>query len=77
MLKVATAPYFEYYLDSFGKNLLSEQEAIATDNRRVCFFLHFTETNQPLKVGEILIELPSISELPERLIQFTNYVPSD
>jgi hypothetical protein len=71
------APYLEYYLDSYGENLLSKQEAISTDNRRVCFFLHFTDTNQPLRVGEILIELPSISELPERLIQFTNYVPPD
>ncbi len=70
-------PYLEYYLDSFGKNLLSEQEAISIDNRRVCFFLHFTDTNQPLRVGETLIELPSISELPERLVQFTNYVPPD
>ena len=74
------APYLEYYLDSFGKKLLSEQEAISTDNCRVCVFsafLHFTDTNQPLRVGETLIELPSISELPERLVQFTNYVPSD
>ena len=68
-------PYLEYYLDSAGKNLLSEQDAISTDNRRVCFFLHFTDTNLPLRVGETLIELPSISELPERLVQFTNYVP--
>jgi hypothetical protein len=70
-------PYLEYYLDSLGKNLLSEQEAIFTDKRRVCFFLHFTDINLPLRVGETLIELPSISELPERLIQFTNYVPPD
>ena len=70
-------PYLEYYLDSVGKNLLSEQEAIFTDNRRVCFFLHFTDTKLPLRVGETLIELPSITELPERLVQFTNYVPPD
>ena len=70
-------PYLEYYLDSSGKSLLSEQEAISTDNRRICFFLHFTGTSLPLRVGETLIKLPSISELPERLIEFTNYVPSD
>ena len=45
------APYLEYYLDSSGKNLLSEEEAISTDKRRVCFFLHFTDTNLPLRVG--------------------------
>ena len=71
------APYLEYYLNSSGKNLLSEQEDISTDTRRVCFFLHFTDTNQPLQVGETQIKLPSISKLPERLIQFTNYVPPD
>ena len=71
------APYLEYYLDSLGINLLSEQEASATQNCRVCFFLHFTNTNQPLRVDDTLIKLPSISELPKRLIQFTNYVPPD
>lgn len=71
------APYLEYYLESSGKNLLSEEEAISTDNRRVCFFLHFTDTSLPLKVGEILMKLPSISDLPERLVEFTNFVPSD
>jgi hypothetical protein len=70
-------PYLEYYLDSSGKNLLSEQEAISLDSRRLCFFLHFTDTNLPLRVGETLIKLPSISELPERLIDFTHYVPPD
>ena len=71
------APYLEYYLESSGKSLLSEEEAISADNRRICFFLHFTNTSLPLRVGETLIKLPSISELPERLIEFTNYVPSD
>jgi hypothetical protein len=70
-------PYLEYYLDASGKNLLSEQEAISTDHRRVCFFLHATNTNLPLKVGETLIELPSMAELPGRLIEFTHYVPPD
>jgi hypothetical protein len=71
------APYFEYYLDSSGTNLLSENAAMSSENRRACFFLHFTDTSLPLKVGEALIELPSVSELPERLVEFTNYVPSD
>jgi hypothetical protein len=70
-------PYLEYYLDAAGKNFISEQEAISIDNRRVCFFLHFTDPNLPLRVGEILIKLPAISELPERLVQFTNYMPPD
>jgi hypothetical protein len=70
-------PYLEYYLDESGKNLLSEQEAVSTDHRRVCFFLHFTDTSLPLKVGETLIELPSMAELSERLIEFTHYVPPD
>jgi hypothetical protein len=70
-------PYSEYYVDVAGKNLLSEEEAISTDHRRVCFFLHFTDANLPLRVSETLIELPSIAELPERLIEFTHYVPPD
>ena len=70
-------PYLEYYLDASGKNLLSEEEAISMDHRRVCFFLHFADTNLPLRVGETLIELPSIAELPERLMEFTQYVPPD
>ena len=71
------APYLEFYLDSSGTTLLSENEAVSTENRRVCFFLHFTNTGLPLRVGETLLELSSISELPERLIGFTNYVPPD
>ncbi|SRR6266496_3214700 len=71
------APYLEYYLDSSGTNFLSENEAMSSENRRVCFFLHFTDTSLPLKVGQALIELPLVSELPERLVEFTNYVPSD
>jgi hypothetical protein len=70
-------PYLEYYLDPSGKKLLSEEEAISVDHRRVCFFLHFTDTNLSLKLGETLIELPPIAELPERLIEFTHYVPPD
>ena len=70
-------PYLEYYLDASGQNLLSEEEAFSTNHRRVCFFLHFTDTNLPLRVGETLIELPSMVELPERLIEFTHYVPPD
>ena len=69
--------YLEFYLDPSGTNLLSENEAMFTENRRACFFLHFTDTNLPLRVGDTSIELPSISELPERLIEFTNYVPPD
>ena len=70
-------PWLEYYLDSSGKNLLSEQGAISIDNSRICFFLHFTDTSLSLRVGETLIKLPPISELPERLIDFTHYVPPD
>ena len=70
-------PYLEYYLDASGKKLLSDEEAISTDYRRVCFFLHFTDTELPLMVSETLIELPSMAELPERLIEFTHYVPPD
>jgi hypothetical protein len=71
------APYLEYYLDPTGKYLLSEQEAILTDNRRLCFYLHFTDTNEPLNISGTLIKLPDVSELPERLFAFTHYVPPD
>jgi len=70
-------PYLEFYLDPSGVNLLSENEAMSTENRRVCFFLHFTDTALPLRVGQVLIELPPITALPERLSEFTNYVPPD
>ncbi len=71
------APYLEYYLDESGRQLLSEKEASATANRRLCFFLHFTDTSLPLRIGEALIKLPLVSELPERLTNFTHYVPPD
>jgi hypothetical protein len=71
------SPYLEYYLDASGTRLLSEEEANSTADRRVCFFLHFTDTNLPLRVSETLIELPSLAELPERLLEFAHYVPAD
>jgi hypothetical protein len=44
-------PYLEYYLDPTGKNLLSEQDAILINNRRLCFFLHFVDTSEPLNIS--------------------------
>ena len=69
------APYLEYYLDPTGTSLLSEKEAVEFDNRRLCFFIHFTDTNQPLQIDDTNLELPSISALPKRLQPFTHYIP--
>lgn len=74
---VEQAPYLEYYLDSSGTKLLSEEETRSTDDRRVCFFLHFTDTNLPIYIHEISIELPQISDLPKRLEPFTHFIPAD
>jgi hypothetical protein len=71
------APYMEYYLDPMGIKLLSEQEAVNMDNRRICFFLHFTNTDNPLNINDIEIELQSVSDLPGRLQSFTHYIPAD
>lgn len=71
------APYMEFYLDAQGEALLSEETAVATPNRRVCFFLHFVTANKPLDVAGRPITLPSEGELPNRLADFTHYMPVD
>ncbi len=71
------APYMEFYLDSTGTQLVSEDEAKQTDNCRVCFFLHFVDTAKPLAVGRDQLELPTRTVLPERLKPYTHYLPVD
>jgi len=71
------APYMEFYLDSTGSRLLSEDDAIETEDRRVCFFLHFVGPAIPLRVDQSELKLPPWSELPERLKPFTHYLPVD
>ena len=69
--------YMEYYLDPMGMKLLSEQEAVNTTNRRICFFMHFTDPNKSFNIGSEVIVMPSASDLPERLQPFTHYIPDD
>lgn len=71
------APYLEFHLDPSGVELLDEKEAVKTDGRRVCFFLHFVDLSIPLLIGEEKIILLSMSQLPDRLIPFTHYIPVD
>lgn len=71
------APYMEYYLDANGQKLLTESEASDIPNPRVCFFLHFVNIEKPLKIGSQTLLLPTITELPERLMPFTHYIPVD
>jgi hypothetical protein len=71
------APYMEFYLDSIGSQLLSEDNAIEIEDRRVCFFLHFVDPAIPLRVNQVELKLPPWSELPERLKPFTHYLPVD
>lgn len=71
------APYLEAYLDTSGTRRLSEDEAIQTDGRRVCFFMHFLEIGLPIRVAGEAIEVKSIGELPDRLAGMIPYVPPD
>jgi hypothetical protein len=71
------SPYMEFYLDSPGEKLISEQEAEKLEDRRICFFLHFVDPNRPLSIGEFPLSMPPITALPDRLIPYTHYVPPD
>jgi hypothetical protein len=71
------SPYLEFYLDAGGHRVLSEEEAIAATERRVCFFLHFVDTTKPLQVGGDQLELPPMARFPERLMPYAHYVPVD
>jgi hypothetical protein len=71
------APYMEFYLDAYGMQLLSESEVAEQEKRRVCFFLHFADTEKPLRIGETRLEFTRVSPIPERLRPFTHYLPVD
>jgi hypothetical protein len=71
------SPYLEFYLDPKGVEYLNEYVAVKTDGRRVCFFLHFIDISSPLHIGEDEMKLPTMSQLPDRLVPFTHYVPVD
>lgn len=71
------SPYLEFYVDANGTQVLSKQRAIEAAERRVCFFLHFVDTSRPLRVGAKLLDLPPMSDLPERLVPLAHYVPVD
>ncbi|MHC1783584.1 MAG: hypothetical protein AB9891_12665 [Anaerolineaceae bacterium] len=71
------APYLEYYLDPTGHNLLVEADAIKTEGRRLCFFMHFLDISKPLTIGDHEILLPAMASLPKRLEPFTHFVPVD
>ena len=70
-------PYLEFYLDSAGSQLLSENGAINTESRHVCFFLHFVDPAKSLCIAKENFSLPHWSELPKRLEPFTHYLPVD
>ncbi len=69
------APYMEFYLDANGTQLLSASEATSQEKRRVCFFLHFADTEKPLMIWGTFVELTRVSPLPERLQQYTHWLP--
>lgn len=71
------APYMEFYLDPTGNRLITEEEAIQLYDRRICFFLHFTDPFSYLQVGDKKLTLPTISKLPDRLIPYAHYIPVD
>lgn len=68
-------PYMEFYLDAAGTTLILKQQAETEANRRVCFFLHFVDSSIPLTVGDVCLPLPPPTELPNRLLSFTHYLP--
>jgi hypothetical protein len=70
-------PYLEFYLDQSGIRLISDEEAVLTEERRLCFYLHFTDTSQPLQIGPCQVDLPELTELPKRLEPFIHYLPVD
>ncbi len=71
------SPYLEFYLDPTGMTLLSEADAIAASDRRVCFFMHFIDTATPLLLQAQTIDLGPMTELPARLAPYAHYVPVD
>lgn len=71
------SPYMEFYLDTIGKQLITEDQAIQAENHRICFFLHFTNIKKPLLIKDKPYRLPAVGTLPDRLIAFTHYVPAD
>jgi len=71
------APYMEFYLDPTGTKLLTEEEAIRLHDRRICFFLHFTDPSRYLQVGDKKLTLTPVSKLPDRLMPYTHYIPVD
>jgi hypothetical protein len=70
-------PYMEFYLDRTGTRLISDNDAVTTSERHICFFLHFIDTNKPLNIGSDRMNLPAITDLPGRLIPLTHYLPVD
>ena len=71
------APYMEFYLDPTGSQLITEDDAIESEDRRICFFLHFIDLQKPIKIDQEEVDLPPWSELPERLEPFAHYLPVD
>jgi hypothetical protein len=71
------APYMGFYLDPSGNKCVDENQAIRRNGRRVCFFMHFLDTNKPIMIDNLKIELTPMQDLPERLIPFTHYLPVD
>ena len=61
--------------DSLRKSF--EDVLKSTSKRRLCFFIHFLNSANPLFVDNIGLLIPEKSVLPERLIPFTHYVPVD
>lgn len=71
------APYMEFYLDPAGILRISEDEAIRTDGRRLCFFLQFIDSSEQLLIEDEVIVLGKMSDLPARLAGYAHYVPVD
>lgn len=71
------SPYMEFYLDPSGIRCILEKEAIDIEGRRICFFLHFVDIFKPLQIGDKRVALPKMTNLPERLLPYTYYVPVD
>ena len=76
------APYLEFYLNGAGTESISYEEAVKVDDRRICFFLHYVNPLEPIRImqGKKIVKklgLPDWTSLPERLKPYNHYLPYD
>jgi hypothetical protein len=69
------AAYDEAYLSPDGTSVASWFKAPDTESLRMVFFLHFFDRTKPLATSYGEIEIPTTTEMPERLRSLISYEP--